>query len=77
MPCPAAVMYIRESVVEGEISFQRYREEFGVDFPYCFLQTSNSFHGVVDSWKRLPKKGIPLGPGGNLCVARYLMDLIK
>jgi len=34
---------------------------FEVNFPYCFLQTSNSFHGVVDSWKRFPKKGIPLG----------------
>ena len=53
--------------IDNESALKR-AEDCGVDLPYCFFQTSNSFHGMDDSWKRFPRNGTPLGPGGNFSV---------
>ena len=66
----------QRSCIQIEVSSTSLSYEPEVDIPYCFFQTSNSFHGVLDSWKRLPKNGIPLGPGGNFPLARLLTVLI-
>ena len=56
--------------IDNRISFGKggAAEGCGVDVPYDFFQTSNSFHGVNDSWEKFPRNGIPFGPGGSFPV---------
>jgi len=52
----------QRSCIENEISIEN---DGGMGRRPILVLTSSSFHGIIDSWKRFPRNGRPLGPGGS------------